>query len=201
MKMSCKFLVCLMTVLAGSIACGETNTLTSPERYHIIRERNCFDLKPPSPVPAFSQPDAVPTEDLFLTGLSKFPSNQCACFMLTGPGGRVSYFILREGEQNEWLEVRDINYKSETVKALLKKPVVRARGVGTEIVLSFQAHGMALPAQTLAPPLQEQQKPATTANQPATAADSKISSPDPADQATQQQGTVNVFAPHSFPQD
>src|SRR5689334_15675771 len=194
MEKKCKFLVCLMTVLAGFIASGETNTLTGPDRYHVIGERNCFDLKPPAPVPSAAQPDIVPTEDLFLTGLSKFPSNQCAYFMLTGPGGRISYFILREGEQNEWLEVRDINYKSETVKALLKKPVVRARSVGTEIVLSFQAHGLALPAQPLAPPLSEQQKITLPASQPVSAADPNILPPDPADQAARQQGTVNVFA-------
>ena len=201
METSSKFLVFLTTVLAGLIAHGETNILASPDYYHVIMERNSFGLNPPVPAPSSSQPTAVPKEDLFLTGVSGYASNRCAFFMLVEPGGLSSRFALQEGEQNEWLEVRAINLENATVKALLKKPVVRARGVGAEIVFSFQAHGVAPSTMALAPPPPKQQTMATSADQPMIAADSNSLSPDPTDQqAAQRKSELNVYGPHGFAQ-
>jgi hypothetical protein len=207
METSSKFLVCLMTVLAGLIAHGGTNTLDSSDCYHVITERNSFGLQPPVPAPSSSQPTAVPKEDLFLTGLSGFASNRCAFFMLAEPGGLSSCFALQEGEQNEWLEVRAINLENATVKALLKKPVVRARGVGAEILFSFQAHGVAPWMMVLAPPLAppppwHQQTMAPIEYDPSTmTVDSNSLSPDPTDeQAAQRKSELNPYGPHSFGQ-
>ncbi len=194
-----------MTVLAGLNACGGTIIPASPDRYHVIVERNAFGLRPPAPAPASSQPAVVPKEDLFLTGLAGFASSRRALFMLSEPGGPSSRFALREGEQNEWLKVRAINLENSTVTALLKKPVVRARGVGTEIVFSFQAHGVAIPTLSPAPPPPEQQpvEPMEPSEYDASTmtADSNGSSPDPTDeQAAQRKSELSTSGPHSFPQ-
>jgi hypothetical protein len=203
METSSKFLVFLTTVLAGLIAHGETNILASPGHYHVIVERNSFGLNPPVTAPSSSQPTAVPKEDLFLTGLSGFASNRCAFFMLAKPGGPSSGFALQEGEQNEWLEVRAINLENATVKAFLKKPVVRARGVGAEIEFSFQAHGVAPSMMALAPPPPEQQQTmATREYEPMMTADSNSLSPDPTDQqAAQRKSELNIYGPHGFARD
>lgn len=191
-----------MTVLAGLIARGGTNTLDSSDSYRVIMERNSFGLQPP--MPSSSQSTAVPKEDLFLTGVSGFASNHCAFFMIIGPGG-PSGFALQEGEQNEWLKVRAINLENATVKALLKKPIVRARGVGAEIVFSFQAHGMAPSMMALAPPPppRQQQTMATSEYDSSTmTADSKSLSSDPTDeQADQRKSELNVYGPHGFARD
>ena len=188
-----------MTVLAGLIAQGETNTLASPDCYHVIMERNSFGLQPSVPSSS-SQFAVVPKEDLFLTGVSGFASNRCAFFMITGPGGLSSCFALQEGEQNEWLKVRAINLENATVKALLKKPVVRARGVGAEIVFSFQAHGVAPSMMALAPPPPGQQQTMATSEYDSTmTADSNSLSPDPTDeQAAQRKSELNIYGPHGF---
>jgi hypothetical protein len=198
METSSKFLVCLMTVLAGLIVRGGTNTLASSDCYHVIMERNSFGLQPP--VPSSSQSTGAPKEDLFLTGVSGFASNRCAFFMLAESGGLSSCFALQEGEQNEWLKVRAINFENATVKALLKKPVVRARGVGAEIVFSFQAHGVAPSMMALAPlPPRQQQTVVTSEYDSSTmTADSNSSSPDPTDQAGQRKSELNVYGPHGF---
>jgi hypothetical protein len=197
MESSSKFVVCLMTVLAGLIAHGGTNTLASPDRYHVIMERNSFGLQPP--VPSSSQSTVAPKEDLFLTGVSGFASNRCAFFMVTGLGA-PSCFALQEGEQNEWLKVRAINFENATVKALLKKPMIRARGVGAEIVFSFQAHGVAPSMMALAPPPPRQQQTMATSEYDSSTmtADSNSSSPDPTDQADQRKSELNVYGPHGF---
>ena len=49
--------------------------------------------------------------------------------------------MMREGEQNEWIELKAVNVKERTVRALLKKPLTRWRNVGEEIVLTFQCAG------------------------------------------------------------
>lgn len=200
MESSSKLVVCLMTVLAGLIARGETNTPDSSDCYHVIMERNSFGLQPPVTAPSSLQATLVPKEDLFLTGVSGFASNRCAFFMLAEPGGLSSCFALQEGEQNEWLKVRAINFENATVKALLKKPVVRARGVGAEIVFSFQAHGVAPSMMALAPlPPRQQQTVVTSEYDSSTmTADSNSSSPDPTDQADQRKSELNVYGPHGF---
>ena len=201
METSSKFLVFLTTVLAGLIAHGGTNTPASSDCYHVIMERNSFGLQPPVPAPSSSQPTAVPKEDLFLTGVSGFTSNRCAFFMLAKPGGPSSCFALQEGEQNEWLEVRAINLENATVKALLKKPVVRARGVGTEIVFSFQAHGVAPSTMAPAPPPppRQQQRMAKSEYDSTLIADSNSLSPDPTDeQAARRKSELNIYGPHGF---
>ena len=72
-----------------------------------------------------------------LIGLVDLDSCRCALFTVAEPGKAAVHFLLHEGEKNEWLEIRSINAKDGTVKALLKKPVARMRAVGAEVVLSF----------------------------------------------------------------
>jgi hypothetical protein len=106
--------------------------------YQTIIERNLFALQPdPSPsAPAVST--EPPTEDLSLTGLmSDFGSVGSAFFMVTAPGKPPVYFTLAEGEQNDWLEVLSVDVKHGTVKARLKKAVMRIRNVGVEVLIFF----------------------------------------------------------------
>jgi hypothetical protein len=94
--------------------------------------------KPPMPPP--STPVEDPKEDLLLTGMVG-GTTPFAVFRVTEPDKPPVSFTLAVGEQNEWLEVRSIDADSGTVKALLKKPVVRIRNTEVEVILSFQAHG------------------------------------------------------------
>jgi len=89
------------------------------------------------PVPASSLAVSEPTEDLLLTGLSGLGKGRSALFTVWETGQTPSHFILHEGEQNEWLEVQSINLQDNTVKGRLKRPVVRMRTVGAEVVISF----------------------------------------------------------------
>ncbi len=109
--------------------------------YQTIAERNAFGLKPAPPVLPPSQPILEPKQDLLLTGVTSLGNKRLAFFMVEEPGQLPLYFTLAEGQQNDWLEVRSIDSQLGTVKALLKKPVMRIRSVGAEVILSFQAHG------------------------------------------------------------
>src|SRR5258708_27733308 len=100
-----------------------------------ILEKNPFALNPP---PA---PVEDPKEDLLLTGVVG-GTTPFALFKVTEPSKRPVSFTMAKGEQNEWLQVESIDVDSGTVIALLKKPVVRIRNVGVEVVLSFQTHGI-----------------------------------------------------------
>jgi hypothetical protein len=82
-----------------------------------------------------------PKQDLVLTGLTGPDSAPSALFTITEPDKSSTSFTIHPGEQNEWLDVRSIDLKNDTVKAILKKPVVRIRNAGTEVVLSFPIHG------------------------------------------------------------
>ncbi len=106
--------------------------------YQVIAERNAFALKPDQPSdPAVST--TPPTEDLSLTGLCSLYSVRCALFTVTDPGKPPTYFKLAEGEQNGWLEVLSVDVENGTVKALLKKPVMRIRNAGVEVLISVEA--------------------------------------------------------------
>jgi len=114
-----------------------------PEAYRIIAQRNAFGLNPPasaarSPVPQTAEARG----NLFLTGVvSLFPRPQ-AFFRIEEPGKPASDFILGEGEQNEWLQVLSVDRKNHSVKARLKKPLMRLGTVGAEVVLSFETDGL-----------------------------------------------------------
>jgi hypothetical protein len=113
--------------------------------YQVIVERNVFALKPappPSAPAAPAAPAVPPKEDLFLTGLCNLYSGGCALFMVAEPGKPSTYFKLAEGEQNDWLEVLSVDVKNGTVKARLKKPVMRIRNVEADVLISFDAHGV-----------------------------------------------------------
>jgi hypothetical protein len=132
-----------LAILSAAGVRGETNAAGSSAPYSRIVERNCFELKPPAAVPSCSEPAKPPTEDLLLTGLTAGLTDKgCALFEIVDPGKPPSYFALHEGEQNEWLELRSINVRDQTVRAVLRKPVVRARATGVEIILSFPTHGI-----------------------------------------------------------
>jgi hypothetical protein len=50
--------------------------------------------------------------------------------MVTEPGKPPAYLDLRVGEENEWLEVKAIDFDTSALTARLKKPVVRIPNVG-----------------------------------------------------------------------
>jgi phage host-nuclease inhibitor protein Gam len=51
------------------------------------------------------------------------------------------YFAVTEGGQNDWLEMLAVDVTHGTVRVRLKRPVVRIRQVGVEVVMSFRMHG------------------------------------------------------------
>ena len=96
------------------------------------------DSPPPAEASSLATP---PKQDLVLTGLTGPDSTPSALFTITEPDKSSTSFTIHPGEQNEWLDVRSIDLKNDTVKAILKKPVVRIRNAGAEVVLSFPIHG------------------------------------------------------------
>jgi hypothetical protein len=124
-------------ILSPALARSQATNASAP--YHAIAERNAFGLRAlPPPAPAVS---VEPLEDLLLSGLTDLAPGPCAFFTLAEPGKPPTYFNLREGEQNEWLEVRSVNCRQGTVKVVLKKPLARSRTIGVEVLLSFRADG------------------------------------------------------------
>ncbi len=96
-------------------------------------------------------PEPEPKEDLRLTGLIEIKGGRMALFTVTEPGKPNSYFTVCEGEQNDWLEVKSVNVKEGTIKARLKKPVVRERRIGVEVPLSLHDDGPLSPLPPSAP--------------------------------------------------
>ena len=107
---------------------------------HVIPERNAFGLKATTPTRAAGE-TVEPLEDLVLNGVIEVATCRQAVFMLVEPGKAPSFFTVREGEQNQWLEVRSVNGREGTVKVVLKKPLASVRTVGVEVVFSFEAAG------------------------------------------------------------
>lgn len=125
------------------------NTTTSPElteegpasyvSYQIIAERNIFNLQPvpPPPPPPAVLPLPPPKEDLQLTGLCNLFSARMALFKIEVAGQPPASFTVAEGDQNEWLEVLSVNMADQTANIRLKKPVMRIRSTGTEVLLKL----------------------------------------------------------------
>jgi hypothetical protein len=109
---------------------------------NVISESDPFRLKQSViGVPA-PQPPSAPDQDLILTGvIGDFGSGSSATFRIAEAGGSYSHFTLRENEQNEWLEIRAIDVQNKVVCAVLKRPCIRIRSVGAEVLLSFKTHG------------------------------------------------------------
>jgi hypothetical protein len=137
-------LLMLHIVLLGAIvacaALGQTQALDSTNSYHAIAKRNSFALKDTVTTLA-PQLSVEPQGDLLLTGLSNVAGKLQAFFILMEPGKQPSSFTIRQGEQNEWIELKAGNVKKGTVRVLLKKPLTRWRNVGEEVVLTFQCAG------------------------------------------------------------
>jgi hypothetical protein len=132
--------IVLLSAILACAALAQSEPLDSKNSYQAISKRNAFGLKDKTvtPTPRLS---AEPQEDLLLTGLSDVAAKPLAFFMLMEPGKRASSFMLRQGEQNEWVELKAVNVKDGTARALLKKPLARLRNVGEEVVLTFQSAG------------------------------------------------------------
>jgi hypothetical protein len=102
------------------------------------------DADPSGLMPSAPNKQSVnaPDQDLVLTGVvGDFGSGSSAMFRIAEASGRCSQFTLREYEQNEWLEIRRIDLHKGIVHAVLKKPCIRIRSVGAEVMLSFKTHG------------------------------------------------------------
>jgi hypothetical protein len=138
-------LLALHIILLGGIlawaAIAQSQPLDSTNGYHAIAKRNAFGLKNPV-ISAAPRLLVEPQEDLLLTGLSDVAGKPQAFFMLMEPGKQPSSFAIRQGEQNEWIELRGVSVKDGTARALLKKPLTRWRNVGEEIVLTFHSAGL-----------------------------------------------------------
>jgi hypothetical protein len=129
----------LLGVAVSSSAFAGSQATNAPAPYRAIAKRNAFGLRPlPPPAPAVS---VEPLEDLLLSGLTDLTPRPCAFFTLSEPGKPPAYLNLREGEQNDWLEVRSVNCRDGTVKVVLKKPLARSRTIGVEVLLSLRADG------------------------------------------------------------
>lgn len=125
----------------GPAASG--NGLSDSVLYQGIVDRNAFGLKAmPPTVP--DQIAALPNKakkDLTLTGLVEFGAARMALFAVSAPDGQAIHFSLQEKHGNAWLDLRSVDAKSGTARVLLKQPVVRIQNAGTEVILSFKAHG------------------------------------------------------------
>lgn len=96
---------------------------------------------PDAPADSQSAPAAPPNEDLVLTGLSGFGDRPSALFAIMLPEKPDLHFMLHEGDENEWLKVLSVDAPHGRVKAILKRPVMRVRKTGVEVILSFNVHG------------------------------------------------------------
>jgi len=132
--------IILLGAILACAALGQNRALDSTNAYHVTAKRNAFALKN-GVITARPRPSIEPQEDLLLTGLSEIAGKRQAFFALMEPGKQPSSFMMREGEQNDWIELKAVNVKERTVRALLKKPLTRWRNVGEEIVLTFQSAG------------------------------------------------------------
>lgn len=110
----------------------------SAEAYEVIVDRNVFGLQPAPPPVVPAVPEPPPNGDLSLTGLCDLNCIRSAFFSVLEAGHVADGFVLSEGEANEWLEVLAVDTASGTAKVRLKKPVVRIRSVGVEVVLSLE---------------------------------------------------------------
>lgn len=119
---------------------GSTPASLDATAYRSIVSRNTFGVKATTVAPNQPQP-LPPKQDLVLAGLAGLEPRPCAVFMVNEPGKAPECFVLHPGESNEWLEVRAIDSRKGTVTAVLKKPFVRVRSVGVEVVLSMKVHG------------------------------------------------------------
>jgi hypothetical protein len=132
--------IVLLGVILACAALGQNQAVDSTNSYEAIAKRNAFALKN-GIITAPTRPSVEPQEDLLLTGLSDVAGKPQAFFMLTEPGKQPSSFTIRQGEQNEWIQLKSVSVKDGTARALLKKPLTRWRNVGEEIVLTFESAG------------------------------------------------------------
>jgi hypothetical protein len=131
----------LLGAILACVALAENQPLDSTDAYHAIAKRNAFGLKN-AVISAPPRLSVEPQEDLLLTGLSDVAGKPQAFFMLMEPGKQPSSFAIRQGEQNEWIELKAVSVKDGTARALLIKPLTRWRNVGEEIVFTFQSAGL-----------------------------------------------------------
>jgi hypothetical protein len=137
--------------LPGSASVGSTHLSGAPDAksgrtdgtatFRAITERNLFALTPAPPGIVSSEALPQPAADLLLTGLIDLEPVRSALFRLTEPGRPPLYFAVTEGGQNDWLEMLAVDVTHGTVRVRLKRPVVRIRQVGVEVVMSFRMHG------------------------------------------------------------
>jgi hypothetical protein len=132
--------IILLGAILACAALGQNRALDSTNAYHVTAKRNAFALKN-GVITARPRLSIEPQEDLLLTGLSEIAGKRQAFFVLMEPGKQPSSFMMREGEENEWIELKAVNVKERTVRALLKKPFARCRNVGEEVVLTIQSAG------------------------------------------------------------
>jgi len=124
---------------------------TGSKAYRSIVERNVFGLKPSTPAPSSASPRVESSGNLFLTGVVGLSSRRQAFFTVAEPGKASSGFIVGEGEENEWLHVLSVDMKNSTVKARLKKSLMRLGTAGAEVVLSFETDGLTTAKRQLGP--------------------------------------------------
>lgn len=108
------------------------------DTYAVIAARNIFGLQPISPPSSDTAPlPSPPKEDLQLTGLISSDSTRCAMFRVVATGKPSISFSLAEGETNDWLKVLSVDAADQTVKVSLKRPVMRIRAVGVDVLLAI----------------------------------------------------------------
>jgi hypothetical protein len=129
---------------AELLVASDDSSDTNPVSKESVKQSSFLENQiqaPGSSVAVLSEAMPAPSDDLLLIGLNGLGSKYSAFFMIKRPGEPDYRFSLREGEQNDWLDVISIDPANGMVKAILKRPVVRIRKVGTEVILSFKIHG------------------------------------------------------------
>lgn len=109
--------------------------------YRSIAARNVFGLRalvkranPEASTASASKPD------LILTGACSIGDVRYAIFKLVEPAKPVVFFTLKEGEQNDWLEVLSIDAPSSRVNVRLKQPVMRMQKAGIDAIITFESN-------------------------------------------------------------
>jgi hypothetical protein len=122
-------LIFLLTALSAFLLPGQTHRDADANPYKTISQRNVFGLKAPVPPPPES-PVAPPRPlpEITLTGIADFSLKKWALLVSAEPGKPPKRYTLREGQQDDGLEVRSIDVNAGTVSI---------RYEGTELLLAF----------------------------------------------------------------
>jgi hypothetical protein len=148
MKGPVEIVLWLVALVAPTIGLPAITHAVSPDnRYHVISQRNVFNLRPPEPPTRTNEPPPPP-QNVKLTGITSLLGVKRAFFEVSPPAergkspGKEQSFIIEEGERQGVIEVLQINERAATVTI---------RNDGVEAVLALDK-SPGLPSSPNGPP-------------------------------------------------